>query len=323
MPTDTPMPGRTQRVASLLPSATEMVAAVGALDRLVGRSHECDFPPSVVGATVLTKPRLKLEGPSGDIDRRVREVLERAMTVYEVEVDALRAARPDVIVTQDLCDVCAVSTDDVRRALASLGGAGLAPTLVTLHPKRLADVFDDLVRVGVALGLEPEARLARRDLEERVATIAERAAPLPRPKVLTLEWIDPPMVAGTWMPELITLAGGEVLVTKPGDHAPTLKPSELAALDPKPDVVLVKPCGFDLERSHLELDALRDLLAPMPWPAVRSGRVFLSDGNAFFNRPGPRLVESLEILAACLHPDEFADFAELHAADFHIVSLDS
>lgn len=313
---------RAQRVASLLPSATEMVAAVGALDRLVGRSHECDFPPSVVRAPVLTKPRLKLEGPSGDIDRRVREVLERAMTVYEVEVDALRAARPDVIVTQDLCDVCAVSTDDVRRALASLGGAGPAPTLVTLHPKRLVDVFDDLVRVGVALGMEPEARLARRDLEERVATIAERAAPLPRPKVLTLEWIDPPMVGGTWMPELITLAGGEALVTRPGDHAPTLSHEQLADLDPAPDVVLVKPCGFDLERSHLELDALRALFAPMPWPAVRSGRVFLSDGNAFFNRPGPRLVESLEILAACLHPQEFADFGERHAAAFHPLTFD-
>lgn len=319
MPSDAEALPRPQRVASLLPSATEMVAAVGALDRLVGRSHECDFPPSVVRAPVLTRPRVKLEGPSGDIDRRVREVLERALTVYEVDVDALRAARPEVIVTQDLCDVCAVSTDDVRRALASLGGP--APTLVTLHPKRLVDVFDDLVRVGVALGAEREARLARRDLEERVATIAERAAPLSRPKVLTLEWIDPPMVGGTWMPELITLAGGEALVTQPGEHAPTLSAAQLAALDPGPEVVLVKPCGFALAQSHRELGTMRKLLAPMPWRAVQEGRVFLADGNAFFNRPGPRLVESLEILAACLHPEAFADFVELHAAHFHKLEI--
>jgi iron complex transport system substrate-binding protein len=310
-------------VASLLPSATELVAAVGGTHLLVGRSHECDFPPGVETLPVLTRPRVSLEGPSGEIDRRVRAALERALTVYEVEVDALERVRADVVVTQDLCDVCAVSRADVERALAELGGgAGEGPTLVSLHPTRLADVFDDLERVGRALHRPEEARLARRDLEERVATIAERAAEAQRlrggerPRVLTVEWIDPVMVGGTWMPELVLLAGGEPLVTEPGQHAPTLSREALAALDPAPDAVLVKPCGFDLARTRAEYAGLGELLAAMPWPAVRAGRVWVADGNAYFNRPGPRLVESLEILAACLDPETFADFAQRHRESF-------
>lgn len=307
------------RVVSLLPSATELVAAVGAAHLLVGRSHECDFPGGLDPLPVLTRPRVSLEGPSGEIDRRVRAALERALTVYEVDVPGLERAAPDVVVTQDLCDVCAVSRSDVEQALAELGTGA---KLVSLHPTRLGDVFDDLERVGSALGRAEEARLARRDLEERVAAIAERAAEAQRargarrPRVLTIEWIDPVMVGGTWMPELVLLAGGEPLVTEPGQHAPTLSRAELLSLDPAPDAVLIKPCGFDLERSRREYDLLGRLLTELDWPAIGAGRVWVADGNAFFNRPGPRLVESLEILAACLDPDTFADFAERHRENF-------
>lgn len=299
------------RVASLLPSATEMVCAVGARQHLVGRSHECDFPADVTTVPILTRPRRALPRPSGAIDRATRAILQDAIAVYEVDVDALRDAAPDVVVTQDLCDVCAVSLDDVRTALRELARNDV--TIVSTKPHALADVWNDLRRVGAALGRSEHAATVAVDLERRCIALAERARAQPtRPTVLTIEWLDPVMIGGTWMPELVTLAGGEPLVTTPGQHAPTLTPDELRALDP--DVVLIKPCGFDLARTGEELELLTTHLPWRRWRAATSGRVFVADGNAYFNRPGPRLVESLEILAACVHPRAFADLAQRHAA---------
>ncbi len=305
------------RVVSLLPSATEMVCAVGARQDLVGVSHECDFPAGVESLPHLTRPRRVLPHGSGAIDRAVRSILTDALSVYEVEVERLRELRPDVIVTQDLCDVCAVSLDDVRRALRELAREDVE--IVSCTPMRLADVWDDLRRVGTALGRSAAAETAAADLERRCAALAERArAADTRPSVLTLEWLDPVMVGGTWMPELVRLAGGVPLVTSPGDHAPTLDLAALAALDP--DVVLIKPCGFDLARSREELELLATRLPWQEWSAVERGRVFVADGNAYFNRPGPRLIESLEILCACVHPTPFADLAQKHAAGFRRVT---
>jgi len=310
------------RIASLLPSATEIVCAVGARDELVGVSHECDFPPGVEERAVLTRPRVEFPRASEGIDRAVREVLESALTVYEVEVERLEACRPDVIVTQDLCDVCAVSLDDVRSALEQLGaGAGAAPALVNLAPTRLAEVWADVRKVGVALGRAAQGEAAAAELERRAAEVGRRAGQLAsRPSVVTIEWLAPVMVGGTWMPELVQLAGGAPLVTEPGQHAPTLTREELAALDP--DVVLIKPCGFELERTIEELELLRRELPWDSWRAVGELRVFITDGNAYFNRPGPRLVESLEILAACVHPEAFADLAREHAAQVRRVGPD-
>jgi iron complex transport system substrate-binding protein len=309
------------RVASLLPSATEIVCALGAEQQLVGVSHECDWPPSVVGRPVLTSTRLP--SPEGDarasagIDRELRRLLRDALAVYAVDEDALAAARPDVIVTQNLCEVCAVSYDEVAAAARRLTNPDLR--LVDLSPLRLDDIRGDIARVGAALGRAREAETLLADIDRRMDAVrvrAERAVARAggvRPHVLTIEWIDPPMVGGTWMPELVALAGGQALVSRPGDHAPTLQPAQLAALDPAPDVVLVKPCGFPLARTTDEADALSELLAPLPWPAVRHGRLWIADGNAYFNRPGPRIVDSLEILAACVHPQAFGDFAARHA----------
>ncbi len=312
------------RVVSLLPSATEMVCAVGMEAHLVGVSHECDHPESVVGRPALTRSRLSIDRSSGAIDRELREVLRDALAVYEVDADALERARPDVIVTQDLCDVCAVAQDDVLAAARRLVNPELR--VVNLHPLRLDDVRRDLERVGEALDREEEARAAVAAFDARVAAVADRAERAvvsgdsgshpSRPRVLTIEWMDPVMVGGLWMPELVSLAGGEPLVTAPGEFAPTLDRDALAALDPAPDVVLVKPCGFPLEKTLAEGDALAALLRSMPWPAVESGALWVADGNAYFNRPGPRLADSLEILAACVHPGVFADLAERHAAAF-------
>jgi iron complex transport system substrate-binding protein len=297
------------RVASLLPSATEIVCAVGATDALVGRSHECDFPPGVDDVPILTSAKVLPRGTSGAIDAAVRDVVREGLAVYDIDVEALRAADPDLIVTQDLCDVCAVSFDDVCAAVRRLVRPDTK--VVSLHPKRLADIWADIVHVGEALGRTDAARALVDGFEERARDIGRRSAALTRrPTVLTIEWIDPVMIGGMWMPELVELAGGEPLVTRAGDHAPTLDKAALAALDP--EVVLVKPCGFDIPRTLEEADALGATL-PRGWRAVRNGRVYITDGSAYFNRPGPRIVESLEILAACAHPDAFPDLAAKHA----------
>ncbi len=309
------------RIASLLPSATEMVCALGAESELVGVSHECDWPRSVIGRAVITTSKVKVLGKSGEIDRDVRALLKDALAVYDIDDSALADAAPDVIVTQDLCDVCAVSFDDVVAAARRVARPDVR--IVNLHPTRLADIWADIRKVAVALGREVEADAVLADMDRRVEHVRQRAATyLARrgaaapPNVLTLEWIDPAMVGGTWMPELVALAGGRALVTVPGQHAPTLTRAQLAALDPAPDVVVIKPCGFELPRTLKESDALGDLLGGLPWPAVREGRVWVADGNAYFNRPGPRIVDSLEIMAACVHPDVFADFAAHYAGAF-------
>jgi iron complex transport system substrate-binding protein len=297
------------RVASLLPSATEIVCAVGGEGQLVGISHECDFPESVRRLPTLTRARLRPVRSSREIDREVRSVLQNALAVYEIELARLEEVQPEVIVTQDLCDVCAVSFDDVCAAAAAL--VHRPARIVNLHPTRLDDIWSDIERVAQALGRETEGAAVVATLRARMAQITERSlACAEHPRVLSIEWLDPVMVGGMWMPELIARAGGVPLVTRPGDHAPALTRDALAAL--APDVVLIKPCGFGLDRTLAELSLLPDFLPWDSWRAVQEGRVYVADGNAYFNRPGPRIVESMEILAACLHPDEFGDFCRKH-----------
>jgi iron complex transport system substrate-binding protein len=298
------------RIASLLPSATEIVCALGAEAELVGISHECDFPESVSGLPALTRARLRAVSGSAAIDLEVRAVLQQALAVYEIELARLEAARPDVIVTQDLCDVCAVSFEDVRAAAAML--IHQPAEIVTLHPTRLEDIWGDVARVADALGRTATGAEVVADLRQRMCDIARRSAALPhRPRVLSVEWLDPMMIGGMWMPELIERAGGAPLATAAGDRAPTLSVEALRAL--RPEVVLVNPCGFSLGRSLEEISLLRTALPWDVWPATLGGRVYVVDGNAYFNRPGPRIVESLEILAACLHPTAFDDFRRKHA----------
>jgi iron complex transport system substrate-binding protein len=267
--------------------------------------------------TVLTSARIGPLPSSKGIDTAIRDVLKDALAVYEIDIERLRMAAPDVIVTQDLCDVCAVSLDDVRAAVARLaprpGRKGAA--IANLHPMRLRDVWADIRRVADVIGRADAGEEVVTALDSRVASIAARATERsPRPTVLSIEWIDPVMIGGMWMPELIALAGGHALVTRPGEHAPTLDKRQLAALSP--DVVVVKPCGFTLERTLAELATLRETLPWTSWSEAGLPRVYVADGNAYFNRPGPRIVESLEILAACAHPEEFGAFAEKHRESF-------
>ena len=297
------------RVASLLPAATEIVCALGAEADLVGISHECDFPETVRRLPALTRARVRPVGASRDIDREVRLVLQDALAVYEIELARLEAARPDVIVTQDLCDVCAVSFSDVCAATAALVHQEVR--IVNLHPTRFDDIWADIARVADALGRAAEGAAVVRGLQARASAITTRSSGRgERPRVVAVEWLDPVMLGGMWMPELIERGGGIPLVTRPGDHAPTLTRDALQGL--APDVVLIKPCGFPLGRTLEELPLLRASLPWESWRAVQAGRVYIADGNAYFNRPGPRIVESLEILAACLHPEAFPDFRRKH-----------
>ncbi|MEM9304878.1 MAG: ABC transporter substrate-binding protein, partial [Pseudomonadota bacterium] len=257
--------------------------------------------------------RLVDAGSSGQIDRDVRALVGDALSIYRVDAEALAAARPDVIVTQDLCEVCAVSLDDVRAAAARLAERDHVD-VVTLSPTRLDQVLDDVVRLADAIGVRDRGEHERAALGARIEEIAARArAPGHRPRVASIEWLDPIMLGGTWMPDLIDHAGGEAVGVTAGAHAPTVSVQELSAL--APDVILLKPCGFPIERSLAEADLISGLRRNLD----AATRVVLTDGNAYFNRPGPRLVESLEILAAAVHPAQFQDLAEKHADALHII----
>ncbi len=301
------------RVVSLLPSATELVCALGAADQLVGISHECDFPAEIRDRPILTRSRIDASSTSRAIDEAVRAVITNALSIYAVDDALLASLAPDVIVTQDLCEVCAVSLDDVRAAVARLAHRDDV-RIISLSPTRLADVLGDLERVAEGLGCPERGRAARADLERRIAAIAARAATAPtRPRVVSLEWMEPLMIGGTWMPELVELAGGTPVGAEAGAPAPTLTPAQLRDL--APDVVVVKPCGFSLARALEERHVIeRDVIAPLLGSLASRARVYVTDGNAFFNRPGPRLVESLEIMAACIHPSLFADLGIQHAS---------
>ncbi|OAI45882.1 cobalamin-binding protein [Planctomycetaceae bacterium SCGC AG-212-F19] len=290
------------RIVSLIASATEIVCALGFEDQLVGRSHECDFPPAVKGLPVCTAPKFKVEGTSAEIDARVIAILQHALSVYRVDAAILRELRPDVIVTQTQCEVCAVSEKDVTAALGQWLDS--PPRMVSLATNALADFWTDIARVAEALGAPDRGTALVRKLQGRMADIAAQANQLPhRPSIACVEWIDPLMSAGNWMPELVAMAGGFFLFGEAGQHSPRLAWDEFCRADP--DVILVMPCGWDIPKAREELPALS---RKPEWPtlrAVRQGRVYLADGNQYFNRPGPRLVESLEILAEVLHPESF------------------
>ena len=290
------------RIVSLLPSATEIVCALGFESQIVGRSHECDFPHSIEHLPALTSPKFNPEGTSFEIDQRVKTILSEALAVYRVDADRLRDLKPDFIVTQSQCDVCAVSMREVEEAVAQW--TGTRPQIVSLAPYALRDVFADMEHVGVALGVAAHATDVVGHLRDRMSAIEERVRNSDsRPRTAIIEWIDPLMAAGNWMPELVAMAGGVNLFGKAGEHSPWMKFEEIIAADP--DLILIAPCGFNMDRAAIDLPVLA---ARPEWPrlkAVKARKVFLGEGNQYFNRPGPRIVESLEILAEILHPELF------------------
>jgi iron complex transport system substrate-binding protein len=290
------------RVASMLASATEIVTALGFRDALIARSHECDFPADVETLPCCTEPKIDLHGSSREIDDRVKAVVQEGLSVYRVDGDKLKALRPDVIVTQSQCEVCAVSENDLRAAVCDWLDA--APNIVTLKPDALADIWTDIQNVADALEAPARGRALIASIKHRMAEIASAAAKLgDRPTVACIEWIDPLMAGGNWMPELVAMAGGVNLFGTAGKHSPWMSWEDLRREDP--EVIVVMPCGFDIERTRREMQALTDRADWQQLRAVRTERVYLTDGNQYFNRPGPRIADSLEILAELLHPQRF------------------
>ena len=289
------------RVVSLLPAATEIVAALGLVDTLVGVSHECGHP-----AEVVTRPRVTqcaIHGnalASGETDRWVRETLAHTGTLYTLDESLLRRLAPDAILTQRLCDVCAVGYDTVTAFAATLPGP---PVVVNLEPLRLADVLDDVRRVGAALGVPERAEAVVAALEARIAAVHARVARAPRRRCVVLEWIDPPFRGGHWTPELVDLAGGVDPLGRPGDDAVVV--SWDAVRDAVPEVLVLACCGYPIERTMADVPLLEARPGWRDLPAVRATDVYVIDGAAYFSRPGPRLVDSLEILATLLHPGLF------------------
>lgn len=289
------------RVVSLIASATEIVHALGAGPLQVARSHECDWPEAVHALPALTSPKFKVEGSSIEVDRAVKRLVEQGLAVYEVDADGLKAIAPDVILTQDQCEVCAVSLADVERAVASW--TECRANVVSLKPHTLADIYADNLRIAAALRRPGAGEALNRDMKTRFAGIAASVAGRPRPRLAFIEWIDPLMSCGHWMPELAEIAGGVSLFGERGAPSPWITLDEIEARDP--DVILVAPCGYDIAKTRAEMRVLDVNPRWQALRAVREGRLYLADGNAFFNRPGPRLVESAEIIAELLHQDAF------------------
>lgn len=290
------------RVVSLLPAATEIVCALGAEASLVGRSHECDFPSSVTDLPVCSRPRIDVCGSSRDIDNRVKQALRDGLSIFEIDVERLNRLEPTLVLTQAQCDVCAVSLADVEAALASRVGS--RPQVVSLVPNCLNDVLGDVRRVAEALDLVEQGELLTARLERNFEHLTRQGV-LPndhdRPSVVCLEWFEPLMTAGNWVPELVEIAGGRNLLSRAGQHSPWLEWHELIAADP--DVLVLMPCGWSIPRARAESPPLISHPDWLRLKAVRAGRVFVVDGHHYFNRPGPRLVDSAAILVELLHPD--------------------
>jgi len=298
------------RVVSLLPSATEMLHAVGAGETLAGVTHECDHPPGVERLPKLTSTALEPGLTSAEIDAAISGLVTDGGSIYALDAPLLAELAPDLILTQGLCDVCAVSLPLLEEAAASLPNK---PRIISMNPHSIDEVLDATVEVGEAVGRGEEARTAVAALRERLRRVEEAVAGLPRPRVAPIEWLDPPFTAGHWVPEMVRLAGGECLLAAPGDRSE--RTTWEAVRDTVPDMLVLMPCGFDAGRTVREASALLPgLQAWSTLTAVQNGRVWAVDANAYFSRPAPRLVEGVEVLARILHPEAFTDAPEPEAA---------
>jgi iron complex transport system substrate-binding protein len=288
------------RVASLLPSATEMVHFTGAGENLVGVTHECDYPSGVQNLPKLTSSKIHNSMTSAEIDAAIGKYLTDTGSIYALDVDLLAELSPDLILTQGLCDVCAVSMNLVEEAASALPRR---PEILSLNPASLEDVLEDAARIGEALGRGKETKEKIAALRERLARVEEAVAGLPRPRVGCIEWLDPPFSAGHWVPEMVRLAGGEELYSGPGE--PSVRLSWDEVFGATPEVLVLMPCGFGVERTIREARALPEVPGWDELPAVKNGRVWAVDANSYFSRPAPRLVEGVEILTPILHPEVF------------------
>jgi len=293
------------RIVSLLPSSTEIVCALGLRNCLVGVSHECDYPSDVVRVPVLTEPKLDPQATSGAIEARVRELVQEGLSIYRINTEALKSLQPDLIITQDQCEVCAVPLREVEEAVRCVLSSDVK--VVSLKPQRLRDIWEDISRVAAVTGREESAEELLKGLKRRLWKLEQKTRHLARPKVSCLEWLDPVITAGNWIPELVSIAGGECTLAEAGEHSTKLAWESL--VEYQPDVIVLMPCGFKIAQTQAELPGFTARPQWQALSAVQNNKVFIVDGNAYLNRSGPRIVDSAEILAEILHPDACAGLA--------------
>jgi iron complex transport system substrate-binding protein len=306
------------RIVSLLPAATEIAAALGLMEQVIGVSHECDFPDEANERPRVTHCAVHNAGlTSREVDEWVRRALRENGTIYTIDEFLLRKLRPDVILTQKLCDVCAVGYGTVAKLAQTLPDP---PQVVNLEPSRLSDIFDDIRRVAQVCGVAECAHKVIAELSDRVEAVRRRAnRVVHRSRCFLMEWVDPPFCSGHWEPELVAVAGGyDALGRK---HQPSAQIEWQEVLDAQPEVIVLALCGYDIDRARRDYDILRGFPDFNSLPAARRGEIYLADASAYFARPGPRIVDSLEILAGILHPEEFPEFASCGPDDPRVVRV--
>jgi len=291
------------KIVSLIPSATEIVCLLGLEENLVGRSHECDFPASVKQLPVCSEANFPDNLSSAAIDVKVKEILADALSVYTVKRDVVKELAPDVVITQAQCEVCAVSLTEVEEALANY--LDKDARIVSLQPNSLGDIFNDIKTVAGALNVPAEGERVVEDLQERVDIVRHKLKfSDSRPTVACIEWLEPMMLSGNWIPELVSIAGGTNILTEAGKHSPYVQWEDIRLQNP--EIILIMPCGFSIERTLKEVDIILQLPGFNEMKAVKNNRVYIADGNQYFNRPGPRIVDSIEILAEIINSKQFA-----------------
>jgi iron complex transport system substrate-binding protein len=290
------------KIVSLLPAATEIICALGLEENLVGRSHECDYPASVKQLPICSAANFPDDLSSAQIDTKVKEILAEALSIYTVNRNLIKQLAPDVVITQAQCEVCAVSLKDVEDALENY--LDKKAQIISLQPNSLQDIFSDINLVANALGVADAGQKLLEELEERVDIIRHKLKFIDnKPTVACIEWLQPLMISGNWVPELVTIAGGATVLAQAGKHSPYIEWEEIRLADP--DIIVLMPCGFAIERTLKEIDLLIQLPGFTELKAVKNNRLYVADGNQYFNRPGPRVVDSIEILAEIINPKQF------------------
>ena len=295
-----------KRVLSLLSSTTEVVYALGCGDQLVGRSHECDYPPAVMTLPICTKPKFNVDGSSIEVDGEVKSILQNALSVYYINEDLLKELKPDIILTQSQCEVCAVSEKDVKSVVKNI--TGINPDIISVEPNSVKDIFKDIKIIAEALNVVDKGADLIDFMKSRIRTLKKSYDAKSELTVAAIEWIDPLMAAGNWVPELIEMAGGINLFGEAGKHSPWMQYKDLIEKDPH--TIIIMPCGYNIQKSIIEIDSLIKQKGWKEINAVQNDKVYITDGNQFFNRPGPRIIESLEILIEIFHNDK-TDFKHI------------
>ena len=288
-----------QRVLSLLSSTTEIIYALGCGDRLIGRSHECDYPEQVSELPVCTFPKFNVDGTSREVDDEVKSLVQSALSIYYINEKLLKELKPDIIFTQSQCEVCAVSVSDVENALKNI--TGLSSRVISVEPNSIEDIFNDILTIAEILNVRKKGKELVELIKAKIDSTEKIVYQKSSPSVAAIEWIDPLMAAGNWVPQLIKVAGGKNLFGEAGKHSPWMKYNDLVEQDP--EIIIVMPCGYDIKKSLIEIKTLESKKGWGSLKAVRNRNVYITDGNQFFNRPGPRIIESLEILLEIIHSD--------------------